>query len=69
MQLQLYRSEITIKIVCCSYCQQYILPLPAVTTVNSTVELQWVRYSLGKNFISSTKLFVLPTLNIFFILK
>ena len=41
MQLQLYRSEITIKsfAVPSASSKQYILPLPAVTTANSTIEL------------------------------
>ena len=42
MQLQLYRSEIIIKksfAIPTASSKQYILPLPAVTTANSTIEL------------------------------
>ena len=59
--MQLYRSQITIKIFRSSYCQHYssILLLPAVHTAVRTLRLNfiWARYSLGKVDISSTMLF------------
>ena len=55
MQLLLYRSQITIQFI-----SLFLLPVASSTAVapeNSTIQLFIVRVSLGKVFISSTKLF------------